>query len=80
MATGTAVVKLTAEAIEELQETTMDELFDEIDLIDSDPDYEFVEKMEEKVSRGDLLTDTQWVRVQRLHQKYVVKAGKKVVS
>lgn len=55
----------------ELQEQTVEELFDSIDSIEVDTEYEFVERVEEKIAKGECLSDTQWSRVKRLHLKYV---------
>lgn len=55
----------------ELQEQTVEELFDSIGSIEIDTEYTFVEKVEERIASGETLSPTRWSRVQRLHKKYV---------
>lgn len=60
-----------SDALEELQEQTVEDLFDQIDLIESESDYEFIEFITDKLGRGHTLTQVQWARIQKLHSKYI---------
>lgn len=54
----------------EEQTETVDKLYDEIDNVTSEYDYEFVEAMVEKTAKGAPLSDNQWERIKRLFKRY----------
>lgn len=60
-----------ADDLEDLQEKVVQELYDVIDLIEIETEYDFVESMAARTDKGQALTDEQWSRVRRLHLKYV---------
>lgn len=65
------VLQKAADDLEELQERVIQELYDTIDLIEIETEYDFVESMATRADKGQVFTDEQWSRVRRLHSKYV---------
>jgi len=51
-------------------ESMVSDLYDEIDSITSEYDYEFVESMVDKVARGTKVSENQWEKIQMLHQRF----------